>query len=172
MGDAHAQEYSASASTDAAGGGAAWGVGVETPITFSLAGGGLAGIAPIGLASVVYDAGNFHVDGLLGFATVEDGDTLIDLGGRVFFVVHDSAAADFSLGGGLSILHTSPDNDLADDDTDIHLEGGAKIRAFITPNVSMHAQVGVGVLLEDEGSDVLGIFGELFGGFGVTYFFR
>ena len=41
--------------------------------------------------------------------------------------MHEGSASDFSLGGGLSILHT--DFDAPDDEvTDIHLEGSGKIR--------------------------------------------
>lgn len=161
---------SASASADSSGGGT-WGVGVETPLTFSGSGVIGGGVLP-GLAEVVYDTGSFHVDGLLGFALIEDNATVIDVGGRAFFVVHDSAAADFSLGGGLNILHVDPDNDLADDTTDIHLEATAKIRAFVTPNVALSVQTGVGIVLSDNGSDVFGAWGELLGNVGVTYFFR
>jgi hypothetical protein len=149
------------------------GVGVEQNL------GGLTG------ASFVYDAPRFHIDVLLGIQHVsEDGPDFSNVGvaGRFFFIVHRLDRADFALGGGIGIARAEQGNV---SETNIHIEAAAQIRAFITSNVALSASLGLVVVTADNnrlpdgpvigqatGNDEFGFGGQLFGGFGVTYFFR
>lgn len=154
-------------------GGRGIGLGVEQNL------GGLSG------AALVYDAGSFHFDVLLGLKHYSnDGPdaTFLGLGGRFFFVLHSFGMADFSIGGGLGILQS----DVGDNsDTEIQIEGAAQIRLFLVPNVSLTASLGLVFLTANDnnvgggpvlaggtGETALGIGGGLFGGFGLIYFFR
>lgn len=125
----------------------------------------------------VYQASNFHVDAILAFDTGLDEnfftqDDEIEVGGRFFYEIHSGEISDFSIGGGLGI---EDDDDGGDDDLDIHLEGAAQIRAFVVPNVALHASMGLALEFDDDGGDgddvEIGLLGQLVGGFGVTYFF-
>ena len=148
--------FEASASGSSAGGGI--GVGVEATLT------GLAG------AALVYDAGTFRIDGVLGFAS--RGDTDFFLAGRFWYVLHTGDNSDFAIGGGLGIVDDDNGGPMGDnDDIDIHIEAGAQIRAFLTSNVALSAAGGFGFIL-DEGDDFLGFGGQLMGTMGMTYFFN
>ena len=142
------------------------GLGVELPLTeqfFS---------EPSGWLSFVYDTGAFHFDLLGNFLNVEDQSTQFGVGARLYYTAHRSTAADFSLGGGLFVVHTSEDT-TDRNFNDIGIELGPKIRFFMTPAVALHTTFGVAVFLADEnGADELGLVGRLNGNFGVTYFFR
>jgi len=143
------------------------GVGAETTLINSTF-----GLFDAGALAFVYDAGSFHIDGLLTFISFEDNDLVFGVGGRAFFEVHESSRADFSLGGGLAIIHTDHDPDAQEDETDIVLEAAGKIRVYLASNVAVHTTLGLGILLADEGGDVFGLFGRLSGTLGITYFFR
>ena len=149
------------------------GVGVEQNL------GGLTG------ATFVYDAGRFHVDVLLGLEHISrtgPDTSSFGIAGRFFFVVHRMERADFGLGGGIGIART----DFGDaHETNIELEGAAQIRAFIAPNVAVLASLGLVIATADNGGlpggpiveggngdTEIGLGGQLFGGFGVTYYFR
>jgi len=138
------------------------GVGAEATLT------GIVG------ATFVYDAQVFHVDALLG-ASFDPNDSTVAVAGRLFFPVHRSQFADFSLGPGIGFQHVShdPDGDGPQDNVvsnPIHLEGAAQIRAFIVPNIALSAAAGLGaVFTKDNNSMTIG--GQLGGSFGVTYFF-
>jgi hypothetical protein len=149
------------------------GIGVEQNL------GGLTG------GTFVYDAGTFHVDVLFGLAHVTltgADETDFGIGGRFFFVVHHMERADLGLGGGVAIVR----QEIGDrHETNIHIEGGAQIRAFIAPNVALLASLGIVVVTADNvilldspvtgsasGSGSFGIGGQLTGGFGLTYYFR
>ncbi len=148
---ASAQEAQASGSSA---GGHGLGVGAEATLT------GLSG------AALVYDAGAFRIDGVLGFAS--RGDTDFFLAGRFWYVLHTGDNSDFAIGGGLGI--EDDDNDDGDD-LDFHVEAGAQLRAFLTANVALSAAAGFGFII-DEGDDFLGFGGQLMGTMGVTYFFE
>lgn len=151
-------EVSAGAAEEGGSGGG-FGVGVVAMITPG---------GPTG-AEVVYDPGRFHVEGILGFASVEGGETDIALGGRFWWHLATSTAADFSLGGGVGfVLVDQPDP--FEDQTNIHLEGGAQIRTFVVPNVALAGSLGLAIVSGDE-ADFVGITGQLFGAIGVSYFF-
>ena len=119
---------------------------------------------PVG-ASVVYDPGAFHVEGILGFAS--DGETDIDIGGRFFYHLHSSQAADFSLGGGLGIQNISPD--MGNSTTNIDIDVGAELRLFLVPNVALSSTIGLAIVTGD--GDLVALGGQLLGDVGVTYFF-
>jgi hypothetical protein len=122
----------------------------------------------------VYDAGAFRIDALLG-GSFERNDSALAIAGRVFFPLHRTAVADFSIGPGLGLVHIThdPDGDgaLSRVSTNpVHLEGAAQIRVFAVPNVAISASAGIGaVITSDNNSAVIG--GQLGGSFGVTYFF-
>ena len=56
-----------------------------------------------------------------------------------------------------------------DDQTDIHIDGGAQVRTFVVPNVALAASLGLAIVSGD--ADFVGITGQLFGSIGATYFF-
>jgi hypothetical protein len=156
----------------AVGRGSAFGVGVERT---------LGGIAA---ATFVYDAGRFHIDGLLGFLSIDRdpaGDiSVFQVAGRFFWVVHRTQSADLSLGAGLGVVRL--DDDGADEtETNIHLEAAAKIRAFLVPNVAISASLGVVVITADDaiitnedlpdGQGAISLGGQLGAAFGMVYFF-
>jgi hypothetical protein len=129
------------------------GIGVESTLT------GVSG------PTIAYQAPNFHVEGLLGFHD-DNNTTEIDIAGRFFWELHQTAASDFSIGGGLGLESVDNGNNT---DTIIDLELGAKIRAFVASNVALNASLGIAVLAGD--ADFVGLGGQLTGGLGVTYFF-
>lgn len=120
-------------------------------------------------AALVYDMGDMHVDGILGLAS--GGGTQLGLGGRLLWVMHRSSAADFSLGGGLGVVHTDPDGN-ADSVTDFHVEAIAQIRAFITQNVALSTTFGFGVNLNDGRDDNFAFGGQFLTSAGLVYFFQ
>lgn len=138
------------------------GVGAEATLT------GIAG------ATFVYDAEAFHVDALLG-ASFRRNDSAVAVAGRLFFPIHRTQAADFSLGPGIGLIHTStdPDGDGPGgrvSSNPIHVEGAAQIRAFLVPNVAVSASAGIGAVITNDNNSAV-ITGQLGGSFGITYFF-
>jgi hypothetical protein len=126
-------------------------------------------------ATFVYDAQAFHVDALLG-ASFQHFDSSFAVAGRLFFPVHRSQSADFSLGPGIGLVHTTndPDGDGPQgrtSKTPIHLEGAAQIRAFVVPNIALNATAGLGVVMNNKGDNGVTFGGQLGASFGVTYFF-
>jgi len=141
-----------------------------------------------GGASVTFDVGLLHIDGILFFINTDGGgifgggDDAIGLAGRVFYSVHQTDNSDLGLGGGLGF--TIQDEPM-DDDTIISLEAGAKMRAFIVSNVALTAFVGIAIVLDDDdggddedgivfGGQQMGSFSSigLTSGFGFTYYFN
>jgi len=147
------------------------GVGVEENL------GGLTG------GCFVYDAGRFRIDAILGIAHVSDGVggsfTDFGIGGRFFYVVHRMERADFSLGGGLAIVHEDNPSD-----TNLQIELAAQIRVFVAPNVSLSGSLGfvivtadhhvilAGPVTTDSGDGTFGFGGQLLAGLGIAYYFR
>src|SRR5215813_3017737 len=146
------------------------GVGVEENL------GGLTG------GSFVYDAGRFRVDAILGIAhlSLHGGGSITDfgIGGRFWYVLHRMERADFSIGGGVAIVHEDNPSD-----TNVHLELAAQIRVFIAPNVSLSGSLGFVIVTADNdvildgpvttnnGTGAFGFGGQLLAGLGATYFF-
>jgi hypothetical protein len=122
-------------------------------------------------ATFVYDARAFHVDALLG-AKFEHNSSTFDVAGRLFFPVHRSQSADFSLGPGIGLQHVTNHPDGADSvsSNPVHLEGAAQIRAFVVPNIALSASAGLGAVFT-KGNNSMTIGGQLGAQFGVTYFF-
>jgi hypothetical protein len=140
------------------------GVGVETIITNEF------GTPFPGVATLTYDTGVFQIGGMLAFVSVEDTVTVLGAGGRFYYGIHRGERSDFAVGGGIALVNTNPDGP-GDSNTDFHLEGGAKIRAFITPNVALTTALGLGIVLADNDTDIFGIVGNLNGSVGVSYYF-
>jgi hypothetical protein len=116
----------ATAGTAAAGGSkGSLGVGAEYQLR------GLGGV------SMNYDLGEFHLGGWVGFADGggED-DTDFQFGGRFYYHVHSTAMADFGIGGsfGVGILNAAPGPDSS---TQVFIEPGFQIRAFVAANVAL-----------------------------------
>ncbi|HYP77678.1 MAG TPA: hypothetical protein VER12_17025 [Polyangiaceae bacterium] len=139
------------------------GVGAEATLT------GIVG------GTFVYDAAAWHLDALLG-GSFQHNDSSLAVAARFFFPVHRSQSADFSLGPGVGLVHTThdPDGDGPEgrnSATPIHLEGAAQIRAFVVPNIAVNATAGLGVVVNNENENSATIGGQLGGSFGITYFF-
>jgi len=142
------------------------GLGVQSMLTefgFATAGTLISG------PSVVYTTPAYHAEGILSYES--NGQTNLGLAGRFFYEIHSARSADLSLGGGLGFVNI--DIDGADDSqTDIHLELGAKLRGFVTPNVAINVSLGLAIIMADSDQfDVLALTGQLAGGAGLTYFF-
>jgi hypothetical protein len=136
-----------------------FGIGIESTLT------GLAG------PSFVYQADRFHIVGIVGYHD-HGAASEMDLAGRFWWSVSATAASDFAIGGGIGIQNV----DLGpESETDIHLEAGAELRAFLAPNFALSAALGLAVQTGDDppGGDadeyLLG--GQLVGTLGLTYFF-
>jgi hypothetical protein len=124
---------------------------------------------PVGPA-IVYNGGRFHIEGILAFAD-SDAASGLAVGGRGWFHVHESPSASLSVGGGLGFLNSEksdPALPMAEDRSDIVIEGGAQVRFFVTRNVALSASLGLSILAGD--ADGVAISGQLTGGLGVTYF--
>jgi hypothetical protein len=149
----------AAASAASAQGSDATGLGIGAQSTLT----GLSG------PTVTYQTPQFHVEGILGFFD-NDAVTEYDIAGRFFWEVHSTAASDLSIGGGLGIqsVDLGPETD-----NDIHIEVGARIRAFVAENVALGATLGLGLESgeDNEDDDVVFLNGQLVGAIGVTYFF-
>lgn len=137
-----------------------------------------AGVGPLGVGvsamltgpfgpQVVYDTGVFHIEGIVGFQS-NDAFTDLDVGGRFFYHVHASQAADFSLGAGLGVTSTDPDGP-AEGETNVHIDVGPQLRAFVVPNVAVSATAGLAIITGD--ADDIQITGDLVGSAGITYYF-
>jgi hypothetical protein len=125
-------------------------------------------------ATFVYDTDLFHIDALLG-AAFRPNDSSLAVAGRLFFPVHRSQSADFSVGPGIGLEHNTLDPDGGGplgrvSSNPVHVEGAAQIRAFVVPNVALSATAGLGAIFTNNNNSAL-IGGQVGGSFGVTYFF-
>jgi hypothetical protein len=154
-------------------GGAGLGVGAAAFVS------GLAG------PQVVYDFGAFHAEGLFGFDHRNGGGNpaittnTFDLGLSGWYHLHVGDSSDFSAGGGLGFLVSSPS--MGNSTNVIVLEPGVQMRAFVTQNVAIHARLGLSLIFGDRNvgfpgaqniSESFGIGGQLLSAFGFTYYFR
>jgi hypothetical protein len=127
---------------------------------------------PAGL-SITYDPGKFRIDGILAFSFDSNEDPVDDafgmvLGAHVLFPLHETSAADFSLGGGIELDYVSA----GDSDVDFTFAGLAQIRFFPVSNVAINLTGGLGVTLDgDDGDDTLFAGGQPMAQAGATYFF-
>jgi hypothetical protein len=147
------------------GGGAGIGVGAGVTLT-----GGT-------LGQFVYDQEVWHLEGLLTFQSLSNPGganrtTVVGFGAGGWYHLHRGASSDFSLGGAIVVNTASPP--AGNSTTVTSFEPGAQIRAFITPNVALHARVGLAFQFGDTpggGTDIR-LAGQAQGAFGITYFFR
>jgi len=103
-------------------------------------------LSGIGGASVIYDAGQFHVGGALGFEDPPGGNnTVFELAGEFYYHVHHSAFADFGIGGSLGVASVPAPTMMAPDAraTDVYLQPGFQIRVFLSSNVALSASGGM-----------------------------
>jgi hypothetical protein len=137
------------------------GVGAEVQLS------GISGV------SVNYDAGAFHVGGLLGYGGDLPGmqPDYFQVGARFFYHVHSTAMADFGLGGNLGIASVQ-DLPMDERSSYVYLEPGVQIRVFVAANVALAFTAGVALGLNDaDGVTITGQgTGFNFGG-GVHYYF-
>jgi len=128
----------------------------------TLFGGGPAGV------SGVYDAGMFHFEGMLFFMDPGgSADTTLGLGGRFWYHLSASSAADFSIGGGLGyVSQDAPGPGKADI---VFIDLGAQIRAFVVSNVALSATLGLSIRAADGDGFVFG--GQPVGALGIHYYF-
>jgi hypothetical protein len=118
--------------------------------------------------SMNYDAGRFHVGGLLGFSDQPGANnSVLQLGGRFFWRVASSAMADFSVGGQFG--YDRRNNAAGNTADSLFLEPGFQIRAFVASNVALSFTGGIVIGTADaEGFSVLG---QINAGAGVHYYF-
>lgn len=150
----------AAAASPAVAGGSKNSIGVGAQIQLS----GTAG------ATVTYDAGQFHVTGLVGLADPpgpNNGE--VDVGGSFYWHIGSTAMSDFGLGAALGIQSVNLGNPTNDNQTNIFIDPGFQIRAFIASNVSLSFTGGFSLELGDNSGLLFG--GHVTGAAGVTYFF-
>jgi hypothetical protein len=125
----------------------------------------------IGGISLNYDAGQFHVGGLLGFADpAGPNNTEFDLGGRFFYHVHKTAMADFGLGGNLGLASVPPGGmGMGQRTTDVFIEPGFEIRLFVASNVALSFFGGISIGVVDASG--IAITGQPTAAAGVHYYF-
>jgi hypothetical protein len=124
-------------------------------------------ISDLGGVSVNYDAGKFHLGGFLGFNDpAGDDNDVFEIGGRFFYHIASTAMSDFSLGGGIGIQSA---NTAGDRVTNLFLEPGFQIRAFIVSNVALSFTGGISIGTVD--ADGVQITGDFNGLAGVHYYF-
>lgn len=136
--------------------------------------GGEAQLSGLGGLSANYDAGKFHVGGFLALNDPDGEDnTDFGLGVRFFYHIASTAMSDFSVGGGVGYLSDAtpavvPGAD-GTRDSNLYLEPGFQIRAFITPNVALSFTGGLLIrALDDSG---LSLTSQVNGVAGVHYYF-
>jgi hypothetical protein len=117
-----------------------------------------------GGVSVNYDAGKFHVGGLLSFSD-DDGpnNTNYSLGGRFFYHIASTAMSDFGIGGTLGFLSI----DTGDRATLMFVEPSFQIRLFLASNVALSFNAGIVIGVVDADGIAIGA-GGVAGGDGVV----
>jgi hypothetical protein len=115
------------------------GVGADTPLA--------GGVLPE--AALDFDAGAFHVGGGLGVQNPQGpNNTVVDVSGHFWFHVHSTAMSDFSVGG--DVLFQSIGQGAGNGtSTNVFLEPGAQIRAFIASNVALSFTLGMSIGVGD-----------------------
>ena len=127
------------------------GVGAEAELNGQVAG-----------ISVNYDAGLFHVGGVIGYSRTKpdnapagvDASTTFVIGARFFYHVHSAGQADFGVGGAVGLADVPNGNG---HNAHLFLEPGFQIRAFITPNVAL--SFGGGIVIGTVDANSIGIGG-------------
>jgi hypothetical protein len=120
--------------------------------------------------SVNFDGGKFHAGGFLGFQDpAGQFNTFFTIGGRFYYHVHSTAMADFGIGGQLGIGYRPTGQMMDRYDTDIFIEPGFQIRAFLASNVAISFTAGMVIGAVDASGIELG--GQVQGAAGVHYYF-
>jgi hypothetical protein len=128
-------------------------------------------LSGIGGASLNFDAGAFHVGGLLGYADDNAGD-YFNIGARFFYHAHSTAMADFGIGGNLGIASVPDMMDPDERNTFVFLEPGIQVRLFLAANVALAFTTGVAIGLNDPNGVTITGQGTGFNlGGGVHYYF-
>lgn len=136
---------------------------------------GLAGL------DVVYDLPRFHVEGILGFSSLDNVNngnnnqtiTAFQFGARGWYHLHVGQSSDFSLGGGLGVRTVSGGGQPSA--TATLIEPGMQARVFLTPNFTLNFTGGLSLVFGDSTQNATKGFGlgtQLLGGIGFSYFFR
>jgi hypothetical protein len=115
------------------------GVGADLPLA--------GGVLPE--AAIDYDAGAFHVGGGLGIQNPPGGNnTEVDFSGHFYFHVASTSMSDFGVGGDVLFQSTGngPNNGST---TDVFLDPGAQIRAFVASNVALSLTIGMSIGVGD-----------------------
>ncbi len=128
------------------------GVGAEAELNGQVAG-----------VSMNYDAGLFHVGGVLGYGRTKPDNapsgtsatTIFVIGARFFYHVHSTGAADFGVGGAVGLADVP--TGATTHNTHLFIEPGFQIRAFITPNVAL--SFGGGIVIGTVDANSIGIGG-------------
>lgn len=133
-------------------------------------------LSGIGGVSFNYDAGQFHVGAALGYADPAGADNSeFLLAGRFYYHVHHSAFADFGLGGQIGFESVPPGGQGGPGGkraTNLFLEPGFEIRAFLSSNVALSANGGFVIGTADASQfDIGGSTSGVAGGFGIHYYF-
>jgi hypothetical protein len=130
-------------------------------------------LSGIGGLSINFDAGKFHAGGFLGYFNPQgDNNTTVDFGGRFFYHLASTASSDFSLGGSLGIQNANDAPGNTNRHTDVFIEPGFQIRAFITSNVALSFTGGVEIgLLDGTDNNELNFTGNIIGEGGIHYYF-
>lgn len=121
-------------------------------------------------ATVSYDAGQFHVTGLVGINDPDGPDNgEVDVAGGFYWHVGTTAMSDFGLGARLGMQFSRLGNPTDNNQTNIFLEPGFQIRAFIASNVALSFTGGFMLGVGDDKTFAFG--GDITGDAGVTYYF-
>jgi len=127
---------------------------------------------------VDYDAAVWDVEGIFSFADRDNGNgggsrTYLQAGARGWFHLHHGASSDFSVGGGVGILHASNSGPSV---TTTLIEPGVRARVFVTSNVALHAVLGLSIVVGDNpGNDRatgIALAAQPVVGMGFTYYFH
>jgi hypothetical protein len=128
-----------------------------------------------GGVSMIYDAGLFHIGGALGFDDpAGPNNTTFSLDGEFYYHVHHSAFADFSIGGSLGVASVPAPTMMAPTAraTDVYLQPGFQIRAFLSSNVALSASAGIVIgVVDASGVTISGQNVGAAGGVGIHYYF-
>lgn len=101
-------------------------------------------VSGVGGLSVNYDAGKFHAGGFFGYFDPQGPNNVtVDVGGRFFFHIASTAMSDFSLGGSIGIESANDAPGNPNRHTDVFIEPGFQIRAFIVSNVALSFTGGI-----------------------------
>lgn len=147
-------------SSSAFAGGSKGSIGVGAEVQLS----GLSGIG------VDFDGGQFHVGGLFSAANPDGPDNgVVDIGGHFYFHVASTSMADFGLGGAIGIQMNRLGDPSDDNETNIFIDPGFQVRAFLNSNVSINLTGGFSIGVGDNKGFGLGAFPT--GAAGFTYYF-